>query len=150
MIRRTSVTDLLVPFVVVAALAYLALRISYGSLPPFQWIVVVPIAVLAGVEFELARRVRSAVAHRLDARVMTALAIARAVALAKASALGAAVVGGASVALIAKVLPDSGRTDAAAHDLHVGLALLVVSVVLGVAALLLERAGIDPNRDSTR
>jgi hypothetical protein len=145
MIRRTTASDLAVPFIVVAALSYLVLRVSYGSLPPFQWFVLIPLAVLAGVEFVLARRVRSAVGHDPDAKPMTALAIARAVALAKASALGAAIVGGAATGLVLRVLPDASRTDASGHDLKVGLALLVVSIALGVAGLLLERAGIDPN-----
>jgi hypothetical protein len=146
MIRRTNVADLAVPFVIVGALAYVLLRISYESLPPFQWFTLLPIAALAVLEAVVARRVRSAVRHRLDAKPMTALAIARAVALAKASAIGAAAVAGGSLALILRVLPDAGRTDAAGHDLRVGVGLLIVSIALGAIALVLERAGIDPNR----
>jgi Protein of unknown function (DUF3180) len=145
MIRRTSAADLLVPYVLLAALVYLVLRVSYNSLPPFQWFIAIPLAVLAGIEFVLARRVRSAVGHDPAAKPMTALAVARAVALAKASALGAAVIGGAATGLVIKVLPDASRTDASSHDLKVGLAVLVVSIVLAAAGLLLERAGIDPN-----
>jgi hypothetical protein len=144
MTRRTKLSDLIIPFVVVAALGYLLLQAAYESLPPFRWFTVVPIAALAVVEFVLAGRVRGAIRHRPNARPVTALAVARAVALGKASALVAAVVAGAALALVAYVLPDAGRTTAAGHDLRVGLALIAASVLLLGAGLMLERAGIDP------
>jgi hypothetical protein len=143
-IRRTNAADLLVPFGVVAVVAYLLLRLTYSSLPPFQWFVAVPIAALAIVEVVVARRVRGAVRHRPGAKPMTALAIARAVALGKASSLVGAAVAGAAAALAVKVFPDSNRTSAADHDLRVALTVLVVSVGLVAAGLWLERAGIDP------
>ncbi len=142
--RRTNLADLLVPFVLVAALAYALLRVSYESLPPFQWFTAVPIAALAVIEFVIARRVRAAVRHDPQARPMTALAIARAVALGKASALVAAVVAGAAVALVVRLLPSSGQDNTAADDLTVGYLLLVVTALLLVAGLVLERAGVDP------
>ena len=144
MIRRTNVTDLAIPFVITVAVSYLLLRLAYESLPPFQWFIALPIAALALVEFVVAGRVRAAVRHKPEARPMTALAVARSVALGKASALVAAIVAGAAVGLLIEVVPDSGRTSAAAHDLRVGLVVLVVTVLLAVAGLLLERAGIDP------
>ncbi len=145
MIRRTSLTDLLVPFALALAVSYLVLRLLYESLPPFQWFTALPIAALVVAEFVVAGRVRAAVRHKPDAKPMTALAIARAVALGKASALVAALVAGAAVALLIKVIPDAGRTTAAAHDLKVGTAVLIVTVLLGIAGLALERAGIDPS-----
>lgn len=150
MIRRTNGADLLLPFLVIGAAVYGLLRISYGSLPPFQWLIVLPIAVLAIVEVVMARRVRSAVRHDPNAKPMTAFAIARAVALAKASAVVAAAVAGAALALVLRVLPDANRTDAAAHDLRIGLALMVAAGALLAAALLLERSGIDPNSGTRR
>jgi hypothetical protein len=149
-IRRTNAADLLVPFGVVAVIAYLLLRLTYSSLPPFQWFVALPIAALAILEVMVARRVRAAVRHRPGAKPMTALAIVRAVALGKASSLVGAAVSGAAAALALKVLPDANRTTAADHDLKVALTVLVVSVALVAAGLWLERAGIDPghlNRD---
>lgn len=149
MMRRTSVTDLLIPFALALAVVYLLLRLAYESLPPFQWFTALPIAALAGAEFVMAGRVRAAVRHRPQAKPMTALAIARAVALGKATALVAGAVAGAVVALLIKVIPDSGRTNAAQHDLRVGAVLLVVTVLLGIGGIALERAGIDPShRDS--
>ncbi|MDQ1721706.1 MAG: hypothetical protein QOI26_1440 [Pseudonocardiales bacterium] len=143
--RRTNLTDLLVPFVLAAGLAYSLLRIGYESLPPFQWFTALPIAALAFAELVIARRVRAAVRHLPQAKPMTALAIARAVALGKATALVAAVVAGAAAALVLKLLPASGQSNTAGHDLLVGYLLLVLAAVLLVAGLVLERAGIDPS-----
>ncbi len=144
MIRRTTATDLLVPFGAVLVVSYLLLKLVYESLPPFQWFTALPIAALAIAEFVVSGRVRSAVRHKANAKPMTALAIARAVALGKATALVAAAVAGAVVALLIEVIPDAGRTTAAAHDLRVGVALLVCTLLLTGAGLVLERAGIDP------
>jgi hypothetical protein len=145
-IRRTSTVDLLIPFVLAAALSYLLLRLAYESLPPFQWFIALPITALAVAEGVIANRVRGAVRHRPQAKPMTALAVARAVALGKASALVAALMAGAAVGLVIQVLPDSSRTSAAGHDLRVGLVVLLATALLTAAGLLLERAGIDPNR----
>jgi hypothetical protein len=142
--RRTRPSDLLLPLLIFGVLVYLLLQAAYGSLPPFQWFTAVPIGALALVEFVIANRVRGAVRHRPDARPMTALAVARAVALGKASALVGAALAGAELALASYVVPDAGRTSAAAHDLRVGLVLLAVTLLLTVAGLLLERAGVDP------
>jgi hypothetical protein len=145
--RRTSVTDLLVPFVVVGGIAILVLNRYYDSFPRLQFLVALPIAALAIIEFVTARRVRAAVLHRPDAQPMTALAIARSLALAKSSALVAAGLLGAIVALLLRVVPDAGTVDAARHDAYVSVAWLVASVALLAAALVLERAAVDPNRD---
>lgn len=147
MIRRTNFGDVVLPFLTVGVICYLLLQLSYESLPPFQWFTALPIAALAIAEFVIARRVRAAVRHSAGARPMTALAIARTVALGKSSVLVGAAVAGASVALIARVLPDADRTGAAEHDLRVGLSLLAVAVALAVSGLVLERAGIDPNHE---
>jgi hypothetical protein len=148
MIRRTNATDLLLPFCVVAVVGYLLLRLSYSSLPPFQWFISAPLGALAVAEVVIARRVRAAVRHRVGAKPMTALSIARGVALGKSSSLVGAAVAGAAVALIVKVLPDADRTVAADHDLRVGLVVLVASLALVAAGLWLERAGIDPGHDN--
>ena len=147
MMRRTGPADLLVPFVLAAALTFALLRIGYESLPPFQWFTVLPIAALAIAELVIARRVRAAVRHQPQAKPMTALAVARAVALGKATALVAAVVAGAAAALVLRLLPSSGEANTAGHDLLVGYLLVLVTAGLLVAGLLLERAGIDPQHD---
>ncbi|MCW2540274.1 MAG: putative secreted protein [Frankiales bacterium] len=147
MMRRTGLADLLVSFLALGVISYLLLRMTYSSIPPFQWFIALPIAVLAGVEFVIARRVRQAVRHLPGSRPLTAFAVARGVALGKATAMVGSALTGAGVALILKVLPDSDRTSAASHDLRVGVAFAVVSAILCASGIVLERAGIDPNRD---
>jgi hypothetical protein len=144
MMRRTSRTDLLIPFVLSGGLIYSLLRIGYESLPPFQWYTALPITALAIAELVIARRVRAAVRHQPQAKPMTALAIARAVALGKATALVAALVAGAAVALVLRLLPSAGQANTAGDDLRIGYLLLAVTALLLVAGLVLERAGIDP------
>jgi hypothetical protein len=148
--RRTGWADLAVPFVVIAITVYVLLRSTYGSLPPLKFVVPVPLAALALIEFVLARRVRAAVRHEPHAKPMTAIAIARCVALGKASSLVAAGVAGAAVGLLGRVLPDVRTVSAATNDTKVGVLLLAAAILLVVAGLLLERAGIDPGADQRR
>jgi hypothetical protein len=140
------VVDLLTPFLVIGITAYVLLRFSYGSIPPFGYELPVPLAVLALAELVLARRVRAAVRHDPNARPITAIAIARSVALGKASAVVASAVCGAALALLIRVAPDSGTVSAARHDLRVAALTAGACVLLTIAGLVLERAGIDPNR----
>ncbi|HEY0168380.1 MAG TPA: DUF3180 family protein [Jatrophihabitans sp.] len=147
MTRRTSLTDLLIPFLLSGVGVYSLLRIGYESLPPLQWFTALPIAALAVAEVVIARRVRAAVRRQPRTKPMTALAIARAVALGKATALVAALVAGAAAALVLKLLPSAGQANIAGQDLRVGYLLLLVTAALLGAGLLLERAGVDPQHD---
>lgn len=144
-LRRTRWSDLAVPLVVVGVTVYVLLRFSYDSLPPIQYLTAAPIAALGIAELVAARRVRAAVRHDPNARPMAAIVIARCVALGKASSLVGAGVVGAAAALLGRVLPDAGTVTAAAHDAAAGSVVLAAAVLLTVAGLLLERAGIDPN-----
>ncbi|MEP6851087.1 MAG: DUF3180 domain-containing protein [bacterium] len=144
--QRTSVRDLVAVALVVAAVVYLILRRYYGSMPPLEYVVVTPFAALAVGEVVAARRVRAAVTHQAGARPMAALVIARCLALAKASAILAAGLLGAVVGLALRVLPDVGEVEAARHDAMVGGLAVLVALALLVAALLLERATLDPSR----
>jgi hypothetical protein len=146
--QRTRVIDLAAPLVVIGVTVYMLLRIDYDSLPALGYFVPVPLAALALLELVVARRVRAAVRHDPQAKAMQAIAIARCVALGKASSIVGAAVTGAACALLGYVLPDAGRVTAAAHDARVGAFLLAACVLLAIAGLLLERAGIDPNNDS--
>jgi hypothetical protein len=145
--RRTGPIDLLVPFGIIGISTYVLLKFSYGSLPPLGYFVPVPLTVLAVVEFVVARRVRAAVRHEPWAKPMTAIAIARSVALGKASSVVGAVFAGAAVGLLLRVVPDASTVRAAANDTRVGVLLLGSTLLAVAAGLLLERAGIDPNRD---
>jgi len=145
--RRTGPIDLIVPFGIIGVTAYVLLRTSYSELPPLGYFVPVPLAVMGIVELVIARRVRAAVRHVAYAKPMTAIAIARCVALGKASSLVGAAVAGATVALLARVIPEAGDVRAAANDTKVGVLLLASTILVTAAGILLERAGIDPNRD---
>lgn len=144
--RRTTWADLAVPFLIIAIATYALVRFTYGDLPPLQYVLPVPLAALAAVEFVAARRVRAAVRHDPDAKAMAAIVIARCVALGKASALVAAGVTGAAVGLLARLIPELRTVDAAAHDTTVAALLLVSGALLVAAGLVLERAGVDPGR----
>lgn len=145
--RRTGPIDLIVPFGIIGVTAYVLLRTAYSELPPLGYFVPVPLAVMGIVELVIARRVRAAVRHVAYAKPMTAIAIARCVALGKASSLVGAAVAGATVALLARVIPEAGDVRAAANDTKVGVLLLASTILVTAAGILLERAGIDPNRD---
>jgi hypothetical protein len=144
-LRRTGVADLLVPLLIVGVVVYLFLQVSYDSLPPLRYLTAVPVAVLALLEFLLARRVRAVVRHDATAKPMTAISVARSVALGKASALVGAGAVGAVLGLLGRVLPDASRVTAAASDARVGVVLLIACGALVGAGLYLERAGIDPS-----
>jgi hypothetical protein len=140
-VRRTSVGDLILPFVIVGLVVYLVFRFFYGSIPPLQYVLPIPIAILAIVEFSLARRVRAVVHHDRDAKPMAAISVARSVALGKASALVAAGICGAAVGVIARVAPDASTVRAPATTCGSHCCCSWPGGLLLVAGLLLERAG---------
>lgn len=145
--RRTSVPDLLAPFAIIGLSVYVLLKVSYEAIPQLGYFVPVPLAALAFAEFIAAQRVRAAVRHEPYAKAMTAIVIARCVALGKASSIVGAAVAGAAVALLVRLIPEAGVVRAAANDARVGLLLFGSAVLVAVAGLVLERAGVDPNRD---
>jgi hypothetical protein len=144
--RRTNASEIASIFAIATIVCYLLVRAYYDQLPPLHYYTAVPLAALAIVELVLARRVRAAVSHDPEARLMTAISIARLVALGRATALAAAAICGAFLALVLRVAPDAGDVRAAGSDLRTGSVALGASIVLLVAGLLLEAAGIDPNR----
>ena len=145
--RKTTWPDLAAPFLILGITAYVLLRVSYDSVPPLGTLVPVPLAALAVVELVVARRVRLAVRHDPYAKPMTAIAIARCVALGKASSLVGSAVAGVAAALLVRVVPEADTVTAARSDARVGIFLLAAAIGVCVAGVVLERAGIDPNRD---
>jgi hypothetical protein len=145
--RRTTIGDLAVPFIILGFATYVLVRNSYESLPALRYFTALPLAALAGVEFVLARRAAAAIGHRPGARLMSALSIARCAALGKASALVGAGMVGVALGLVVRLLPDAGRVTAASHDVRVGIVVGVAALLLGAAGLYLERATVDPNAD---
>jgi hypothetical protein len=147
LMRRTRWTDLLAPFVVVGITTYVLLKFSYTSYLQLKYLTPVPIAGLALIELVAARRVRAVVRHDPRVRPMAAIVIARWVALGKASSVVGAGVAGGAVGIIVRLLPDVRMVDLAGHDATVSALLLAASLLLVLAGLLLERAGIDPGHD---
>lgn len=145
--RRTKWTDLVAPFFVVGLTTYALFKFSYHGYLQLKYLVPVPLGALAVAEFVAARRVRAAVRHDPHARPMAALVIARCVALGKASSLVAAGVAGFAAGLLARLIPDVGKIDIAAREVTVTSLLLAAALLLVAGGLVLERAGIDPNRD---
>lgn len=145
--RRTRWSDLVVPFFVVGVTAYALLRFSYHPYLQLKYFAPVPIGALGLTEFVAQRRVRAAVRHDPTAKPMAAIVIARCVALGKASSIVGAAVAGGAVGMIVRLLPDVRDIDVARHDATVGALLVAAAALLVVGGLLLERAGIDPNRD---
>jgi hypothetical protein len=146
-LQRTRAVDLLVPFGVIGVSVYVLLRFSYNSIPPLNLATALPLAVLACAEFVAARRVRSAVRHVPGARPMAAIVIARCTALGKASSLVGAAVAGAAGGLLIRVVPDASTVRAAASDARAGAVLFGAAALVTWAGVVLERAGLDPNRD---
>jgi hypothetical protein len=145
--RRTGWTDLIAPFLVVGLTSYAFFKFSYHGYLQLKYLVPAPLGALAVAEFVAARRVRAAVRHDPQAKPMAALVIARCVALGKASSVVGAAVAGFAVGLLARLIPDVGTIDVAGHEVTVTALLLAAALLLVAGGLVLERAGIDPNRD---
>ena len=144
--RPTRIATLVAVALVVAALSYLVVSTSYGSLPSPPVSAPVTLVLLALAELGLARVVRDRVQHRLGAggrpprRAVHPVQVARAAALAKASSLTGAVVLGGYAALFAWTAPRADALAAAADDAPVAAVSALAGLALVVCALLLERA----------
>lgn len=116
------------------------------ALPPVPWILPLLLAFLAVVLFLGARAVRGWIEERRFDGRLDALRIARLLALAKAAAVfGAAVAGGyvgLGVLALNSLSVPAGRNRAVLSGL-----VAVAAVVVVVAALRLERAGMVPPED---
>lgn len=142
--NRTRAGDLAAVLVGVGLACYLVLRVAYGDLPALSAVTPLPLAALGGAELVLARRVRRVVGRDQAVKAMTAISIARLVALGKASALVGAGVCGAALALVAHVLPDVARVGVARSDAVIAGLVALAGVLVCVAGVRLERAGIAP------
>jgi hypothetical protein len=149
-VNRTRLGDLLGVLIGMGLAGYVLLRVVYASLPALSPVTPVPLAALAAAELVLARRVRRVVGRDPDVKAMTAISIARLVALGKASALVGAGVAGAALALVAHVAPDVGRVSVARSDAVIAGLVAAAGVLLCVAGLLVERAGVAPRGRSPR
>jgi hypothetical protein len=139
-----------------AVAAWLLVRAWYGELPPLEWWLPAPLAVLAVAEALGARTLRSRLAALREARTRTGtpatvarnapvrpvepMLVARLAVLAQASAYVGAVFAGVWAGVLLHVGPAVGRLQAAGGDTVAALLGIVSSGALVAAALWLESA----------
>jgi len=144
----TRPRDLLAIALIVAVLANLAVRLTYGSLPGFPLLGGVTLAVLGAAEAIGGRALRARIRREPDTTPVQPLVAARAVLLAKASSVAGAVVAGAWLGLFVFTAPQAGTIQAASSDTAAAAVGLVCALVLVAGALWLEhccRTPDDPN-----
>ncbi len=135
-----------------AVATWLLVRAWYGDLPPLDWWLPAPLAVLALAEalgartlrdrlaaLRLARSAPTATASRaVPVRPVEPMLVARLAVLAQASAYVGAVFLGVWAGVLAHVAPAVGRLQAAGGDAVTALIGIVASAALVAAALWLE------------
>jgi hypothetical protein len=136
-----------------AVAAWLLVRTWYGQLPPLDWWLPAPLAVLALAEALGARTLRSRLAAQREARTRSTatatpgavpvrpvepMLVARLAVLAQASAYVGAVFLGIWTGVLAHVGPAVGRLEAAGGDVAAALIGIAGSGALVAAALWLE------------
>ncbi|NMH99235.1 DUF3180 domain-containing protein [Pseudonocardia acidicola] len=141
----TRVRDLLVTGLVTAVIAYLLVRLTYGSLPSFPGPAGVTLGVLGLAETIAGNALRARIERRPGARPVQPLVAARAVLLAQASARAGALVAGLWAGLLAYVLPLRGAVAAAADDTVAAGVGLLCAIGLVAGALWLERCCRTPD-----
>lgn len=156
--------DLLVLAVGLAVASWLLVRAWYGDLPPFDWWLPAPLAVLAVGEGLGARTLKArlaalrgargrsgapvAASRNVPVRPVEPMLVARLAVLAQASAYVGAVFTGVWAGLLAYAGPAVGRLQAAERDTLTAVVGVVVSAALVAAALWLEsvcRVPSDPS-----
>ena len=142
--RFTKARDLLPAGLIAAVVVYLAVRLFYGSLPPLPRLAGITLVLLAVIEATFGFGLRSRI-RATSGKPVQPLTAARAVALAKASSLLGAIMLGAWVAVLAYVLPESARVEAAKADVPSAVIGAVCSVSLIAGALWLEHCCRTPD-----
>jgi len=146
-VKPTGWRELLPLYLVVALVAFLATRLSYGVLPPLPLFAGITLLALAAVETALGYSLKARIEQRPGTEPIQPLTAARAVALAKASAVGGAVMAGVWTGLLGYLLPRLSLLAAAADDTPGAVLGLVCAIVLVAAALWLQHCCKAP-RDS--
>ena len=143
--------------------AWLLVRAWYGQLPPLDWWLAAPLAVLAVAEALGARTVRTRLAALRDARAarrrttaspvagpvrpVEPMLVARLAVLAQASAYVGAGFAGVWGGVLAHVAPAVGRLQAAGADTVTAVIGIACAAGLVAAALALESACRVPPED---
>ena len=145
----TRPRTLLAVGLVVAVLANLVVRLTYGSLPGFPLLGGITLAVLGVAEAIGGRALRARIRREPGTTPVQPLVAARAVMVAKASSVAGAVVGGAWLGLLVFTAPQAGSIQAAGADTAAAAVGLGCALVLVGGALWLEhccRTPDDPER----
>jgi hypothetical protein len=118
--------------------AWLAVRVTFASLPLLPIGPIPVLVALALAEAFVGRNVRGRITGRITGKPLAPIAVARLVALAKASSVSAAAIAGLLAGYLAYVL---GQVDKSvpARDARVGGLMLACALALIAAALYLER-----------
>lgn len=135
----TRTRDLVGAGVVAAVLINLALRVSYGDLPPLPLLAGTTLLAFAVAEVVLGATLRARIQRRPGTRPVPALAAAKAVVLAKASSLTGAITAGAWLGVLVHVLPLQSRQvpDAASDTLSASIGMVCAGALVA-AGLWLE------------
>jgi hypothetical protein len=117
--------------------AWLAVRVTFASLPLLPIGPIPVLVALALAEAVVGRNVRGRISGRITGKPLAPMAVARLVALAKASSVAAAAIGGLLAGYLIYVL---GQLDKPipARDARVAGIMLGCSLALAAAALYLE------------
>jgi Protein of unknown function (DUF3180) len=137
-VRMTRPGTLAGIFALCALGAWLAVRVTFTSLPLLP---IGPIPVLAALalgEVMVGRNVRGRISGRIAGKPLAPIAVARLVALAKASSATGAVIGGLLAGYLGYVLGQLDKTIPA-RDARVAGITLAAALALVAAALYLER-----------
>ena len=132
--------NLLSAAVFTGLLGWLIAAQAYGDLASLPTFAPVTAVLIALFELGLARVVFQKVRGRSAGRPMHALQIARAVVLAKASSVAGALLLGLYAGFFAWTFAERDRLAAAGHDAWVSGTSAAASLLLIIAALVLERA----------
>jgi Protein of unknown function (DUF3180) len=124
-------------FVVCALAAWLAVRVTFASLPLLPVGPIPLLVALALAEAFAGRYVRGRIIGRTEGKPLAPIAVARLVALAKASSTAAAALGGLAGGYLAYVLGSLDKT-VPARDARVAGITLAATLALLAAALYLE------------
>lgn len=147
--KPTRLPVLLLAVLVAAAFGYLLAETAYAQIPPLPALAPVSLVLLAVVEAGMAYVVRGKVRGRTGGRPMHPLQIARAAVLAKASSLGGALIAGVYGGIFLWTFGRRGEVATYGDDARVSGLAAGASVLLVIAALVLERACRTPDDPPT-
>jgi hypothetical protein len=130
--------------VICAAVAWLAVRRTFASLPPLPWTAVPALLLLAIGEALAGRNLKARIAGRRPAKPIVPIAVARLAALAKASSVAAVALGGLAAGFFGYVAGQLAK-DVPRADAFAAAATVLAAAALVAAALYLERCCRSPH-----